>query len=181
MIQKGRYQRFSIVLPLFVEARGKGHQIAVVGSSVSLGYLFYLDIETYQPDHSSDAELVKHFRSACFHIIEQARFFAFGRDIDQYGIGVLAVGYADGIVGEKSQRNLPKQTHQVMVVCSAANVLEHVVLAETIRKRGGKTFDVFVLHDVTLLQGRDRMDVHWYLLFCKNSKLPLKNKAPEEF
>ena len=70
MIQKGRYQRFAIVLSLLVEARGKGHQIAIVVGSKAFAYLLYLDIETRQPDDSSEAELEKHSHSACFNIIE---------------------------------------------------------------------------------------------------------------
>ena len=66
MIQKGRYQRFAIVLSLLVEARGKGHQIAIVGGSVAFAYLLYFDIESRQPDDSSEAELEKHLHSARF-------------------------------------------------------------------------------------------------------------------
>ena len=51
------------------------------------------------------------------------RFFAFWRDIDQYK-GILAVGYADGIIRMKSKRNLPEQTIQAMVICYVANVLD---------------------------------------------------------
>ena len=108
MVQEGSHQRFAIVLPLLVEARSKGHQIAVVGGSISFYYFFYLDIETRQTDNSSEAELEKHFHSACLYIIEQTGFFALGRDIGEYGIGFLAIGNADGIIGEEGKRNLPE-------------------------------------------------------------------------
>ena len=70
MIQKGRYQWFAIVLSLLVEARGKGHQVAIVGGSIAFAYLLYLDIESRQPNDSSEAELEEHLHSARFYIIE---------------------------------------------------------------------------------------------------------------
>ena len=45
------------MLSLFVEARSKGHQIAIVSGSISFYYLLYLGFKTYQPDNSFEAEL----------------------------------------------------------------------------------------------------------------------------
>ena len=83
--------------------------------------------------------------------LDYSRLFAVGSDIDQHRISLFAVGDADCTMFDQRERYRPKIRHLLMVILSVADILEKIILAETIGKSRCKTFNVVVLHHIAVV------------------------------